>query len=446
MSVTPDKSKIVLAPNGKDGVLYVDVTYTGGMTYEDPVITYTSGQSGWLDCVESELIRSDDVDVVRYKFEGNSFSGSVADRRAVITFEDSTGTADIDAVQLSFFYSIWYDNNNRYDTYKDGNNNITIPAGTPIIIKRISSSGSGEDLIFKGVKVGIITIKDIVKDYINIDSYEYVLSNTFHKIQEQYFFEVDAVIDGVEYEVAIVGFFCDWSQYRSGYESDMVLSDPINHKGCPGMWTPFSFYNHSGNYTQWKIEKVNTSNQVTTYTNNLMYSFVEGSAQGDVDTKTIRFKKGNDVVMEYDMTHCGTGVLYYLNRFGGYDSFLVEGNISKSEEYVKNKYRLNKGFSNTANTGEGIVGVNIRTRYQFNTGWLTDDEAERLVYHMLSSPQVGFVPFETVNYVHFGGFGAKGISVNIVDSTAEYKKFKNGRRMVQYTITLEESQIKSRES
>ena len=81
----------------------------------------------------------------------------------------------------------------------------------------------------------------------------------------------------------------------------------------------------------------------------------------------------------------------------------------------------------------------IKTRYEINTGWLTDEQAERLVFHLMSSTTVALRSFSDRT---MSSFPYNMVSVSIVDSSVEYKKFRNGKKMINYTITLEENNTK----
>ena len=60
-----------------------------------------------------------------------------------------------------------------------------------------------------------------------------------------------------------------------------------------------------------------------------------------------------------------------------------------------------------------------------------------MVYHLISSPKVYFTSFDGESY-ELGTMK----EVNITDSKAEYKKYRNGRHLVQYTITFETADTK----
>lgn len=136
-------------------------------------------------------------------------------------------------------------------------------------------------------------------------------------------------------------------------------------------------------------------------------------------------------VIESGHNYCGDWALYYSNRSGGWDSFLIEGNVKKIDNFEK--YYINRSYNNTTmEWGKKVYHNEITTNYELHTGWLNDRQSEILAFNLLSSNQV---------YLH-DLVNNKIIPVVITDDTAEYKTFKNnGRKMVNYTINVEASQI-----
>lgn len=126
---------------------------------------------------------------------------------------------------------------------------------------------------------------------------------------------------------------------------------------------------------------------------------------------------------------CGEYAIYYLNRYGGWDSFLIEGNVTKTDEYEK--FYTNKSYNNTQLDFEKKVYNNqITTKYELNTGWLTDAESERLAFNLLSS-----------NAAYLHNLVKDEIKPIVISNTeTEYKKFINGKKLNRYIITVENSQ------
>ena len=232
----------------------------------------------------------------------------------------------------------------------------------------------------------------------------------------------------------------DWSGpgYNTGYYYTQVINDPINHKGCNGMVIPFCIYDDDG-ATYSVVETKKDGTQVN-YLLGEADDFFMYAAGEFFDAKSVSFKKGNDTLLTYDMDNCGEGFLIYKNRFGGWDSFLIEGNIYKYDEYTKlsgvyPKYPNDNGYNRERMTDRNTIG----TKYEINTGWLTDEQAERLVFHLMSSTTVALRVFSEKTV---GSFPYNMVSVSITNTSVEYKKFKNGKKLVNYTITLEENDTK----
>lgn len=235
----------------------------------------------------------------------------------------------------------------------------------------------------------------------------------------------------------------DWSGYEEMYDYTVCLNDPINSKGCDNMIIPFCVY-----YDDTAIFRI-----VSTGRNGVVQSSTMPTpANPFVMTygsfnylDTLEFKQDNDVIFSYDMKHCGDGAFIYRNRFGGWDSFLIEGNISKTDEYNKQNYRM-KGEYNSIYSVNSLHhfdekytdSIDINTKFEAYTGWLTDEEAERLAFHLLSSP---IVYFQNFNGDLYDSDPYTMVPVRLTSSSAEYKKFRNGRRLVNYLITFESCNI-----
>jgi hypothetical protein len=237
-------------------------------------------------------------------------------------------------------------------------------------------------------------------------------------------------------------FIRDWSYYVQGYNTTKTLNDPINGHGCANMTIPYVVFTMGD--TSFSLVETSNSGSQSTRTLNTPMLPVYGGLNSFYGDKKVELKGNNNTFVSYDLTYCGSGNLVYRNRFGGYDAFLIEGNIEKKEDYTRDKYNLATVGGYNIDRGLGgdqTLDVHIKTSYTAHTGWLTDDQAERLVFHLLSSPDIYFQSFEGYRY------GERHADFNlsrvvITDSSAVYKKFKNGKRMVSYAITFELSDTK----
>ena len=236
----------------------------------------------------------------------------------------------------------------------------------------------------------------------------------------------------------------DWSRFEKRYDYTRSLNDPINGKGCENMIIPFCvYYDDEATFSIVNTEK---NDNVNTYTLSTPSTPFAMRIDKFYDTKKLEYKQDDEVIFSYDMDHCGPGAFIYRNRFGGWDSFLIEGNIIKTDNYTKLNYRTKGEYNQifSFDTSKYIDekhtdSVNIDTTYEAYTGWLSDEEAERLVFHLLSSPKVFFQDLHKENQVFDTDPLFDLIPIRITASSAEYKKFRNGKKMVNYLITFEKS-------
>lgn len=138
----------------------------------------------------------------------------------------------------------------------------------------------------------------------------------------------------------------------------------------------------------------------------------------------------------YTGGYCGRYALLYQNAFGGYDSYLLEGSVYRESSLVMHNYA--KSYDNTTLERETTNYANeITTTWTCNTGWLTDEQSARLVKHLLSSPDIYLQDIEEDRFV----------PVQIATTSYKHKTYQNeGKRMVNYTIKLKESNIKTRQN
>ena len=159
------------------------------------------------------------------------------------------------------------------------------------------------------------------------------------------------------------------------------------------------------------------------------------------DMYKLRTTLGNSsITNEYDKTGtpaigqtqsgCGDYAIYYINRYGGADSFLVENKVVEKDNYTINTYTtfLDEGVEREDNRYMN----EITHSYEISTGWLTDEQSDRVAKHLFSS-----------NYVYLHNLKTDTIiPVDITDTSVEYKTFKNERKLINYNIKLKDSNKK----
>lgn len=241
----------------------------------------------------------------------------------------------------------------------------------------------------------------------------------------------------------------DWSydrdlDYHLPEDNGYVLSDPINRHFDPRMYLLFT------TYTIGKVDWTYTiahegSTEVFTYrpdTSDFNFTntvILKGAGPG-ADSVVFENKdgfQGNKV--SYDVPKCGTGdsyssryAIYYRNRKGGYDSFLIEGGHTKKDSYNKSNYITTYNNNNPLDFGTRNYHKDITTTLTLYTGWLSDSESEKLSFNLLPSTEI---------YIHDLEEGTIKSAI-ITNSSADYKTFKsNGRKLVNYELTITESQL-----
>ena len=144
---------------------------------------------------------------------------------------------------------------------------------------------------------------------------------------------------------------------------------------------------------------------------------------------TTSWNSSSEEGLGYSISACGDYVLYYLNRNGGWDSFLIEGKVQEKDNYSISSYEGKGNQVNYWSRETNRFRNQINHTWELHTDWLTDEQSTILAYHLLSS---------NVVYLH-DLVNGDIIAVNITDTSTEYKKFTNERKLISYTINLKES-------
>lgn len=226
--------------------------------------------------------------------------------------------------------------------------------------------------------------------------------------------------------------------------SEVDFRNVVNGYVHPNAYVEFNLLNASNgvlletygfvydwSYEEWNGYGRNVSNEINGH--RVLGQYIFNTNLDDSPSGQFGFELNTQVLRQYSPTqYCGEIALYYKNRKGGWDSFLIEGTWTKKDEYTK--YTYNRSFNNnTLEFENGTYHSQIITSYQLNTGWLSDQESENLAFNLLSSNEV---------YLH-NICTNKVYPVVITDNTATYKTYRNNsRRLVNYQINVEESQRK----
>lgn len=219
--------------------------------------------------------------------------------------------------------------------------------------------------------------------------------------------------------------YYDWS-YRSDIPYDTgghhrVISQPINGHGTCGMYY-FTTYIMEDVTSTWDAFRV--INNACRVCGEYLVDYVNGPY-------TVLYP---EIYPPYTGPwfdgYCGHYALYYLNRYGGYDSFLCEGNCKRKDGYKRSVVRTPHDNNNVLDWGKKVYQNEITPAWELNSGFLGDAESERLAFNLLSSNEI---------YVH--DLDRDEIYPAIItDTQTDYKHHYRGQGMTNYTINLEASQ------
>lgn len=436
MAVTANRERITM--NHLGGEDYIVVTYEGGGTYKEPRIVYTQGGSGWITVTMQGEARQD---VVYYKItlpayiSGYQF-GYV--RKGYIVFYDEDGDILIPVNQSNGYWGIGTDIWYRYGAELD--------QSYEYVIKRHID----DTVIYKGVSVPVrsgsypdaVNVSRILEDYVTTYMFEdedsgwtYLGGNEFDFYQ---------IVRGEEIYRRTFYFFNDWTQYfgENLHFNSHSLNRPIQGYFTDYMNIPLCVYNNGDGTTYYVRYTFKDGTETVADLGAPTYPYGVQSIYVEDDIEDIKIYNSKDYPLFHYKWRCGDGAFYYLNENGAWDTFLIEGNIYKYDNYERDEYTLNKTTNYSDSWQKKVNRVNTTTTYECSTGWMNYESANKLTEHLLSSP---VVYFEYIPESHYKSMYNRGtVAVIITNTQAEHKCFRNGKKLVRYNITFEESNTKTR--
>ena len=282
-----------------------------------------------------------------------------------------------------------------------------------------------------------IRINDICADYL-VNVFPKLVGTTF-TVGEYVTFVIQTLSGSSWSTKASVQFDNNWSYEHDYNPARQGMSVPVNGHIDIRQWVVFTAYNASTITATIKLSDgssfdvlipVAISNDFNADYNNDFSKSVRSSQTGtavfdlsqwgDVRSLTIE-KKVFKVV-----NGCNRYVLYYVNAYGGWDSLLIEGNHSFSDNLTRHTRETEYDNRNIQNRGVHNYVNEISKTMTLHTSWLSDDESSRM-HHLLNSTNVYLGDLVT----------GQMIPVILTDTRTDYKTYKsNGGRLVNYTINV----------
>lgn len=319
----------------------------------------------------------------------------------------------------------------------------------------------GGDVIYHGISYrrpngqNRVRVNDVCADYM-VQTVPNISQAAFTKLSFPLLFTIEMYEDGEWVAVENYKFTYDWS-YDNLYNFESRFpSSPINGRVLNSQFLMVTSNERATDVTfTLTFKDGQTQHIVIDLTRSVDYN---ESYNDDFSKYAIMMGAGTAILylgnwsnlasvdvngIHYDVVSCGSRVLYYINAYGGWDSFLIEGNVVERDQV--NRMTRNVSGDNQDNTIAGEDDTYYTQRgeydnyangivkeYTMHTGWLSDEQSAKM-HHLLNSTKVYMLDDDTLK------------PVLIKNSTTEYKTYKNnGGKLVNYTIDVELNQKRMR--
>ena len=252
----------------------------------------------------------------------------------------------------------------------------------------------------------IVNFNRLVESF--LEPREFPIGNTSRPL-----FSFTASFGNQDYEYSVVD---DWSYNDEDFQ--VSLSRPYQKELALGQYLVYSLLNAS---------------TITVYANGYKVFTTTPSANEYYDISrrvnecgTWQIKQGSTLLYSWN-TVDAKYVIYYYNKYAGWDSFVVKGPVVPSVTVARDTYTNPRRRSR-------VYQSNVVTNYKINTGILTDTESP-VVSEIVASPEVVLHDLENKNL----------ISVKVITDSVERKTFRNqGRQFATYQFDLESEITKVR--
>lgn len=234
--------------------------------------------------------------------------------------------------------------------------------------------------------------------------------------------------------------------YKDDEKTGMVnLNDPINSHANSTQPFVFAFWNETsfpGNpniedkfICEESADGVTYTEKYSTYADVDRGRLIQYTISSEATKRYVAVRKSNSQKrIIYDRSYCGQYVLFYRNRFGGYDSFLIESNLIEKRTPNKTSWGYSVPY---AYGNEDILSGNVnsykeridseKTTYSFNSGYLSDEQSDRFYNHLILTEEAYLYDCVARTY----------IPVKITNGEVEKEVFRNGRKLNSYRVDME---------
>ena len=234
--------------------------------------------------------------------------------------------------------------------------------------------------------------------------------------------------------------------YRNDEKTGMVnLNAPVNGHANSTQPFVFAFWNETsfpGNpntedkfICEESTDGVTYTEKYSTYADVDRGRLIQYTIGSEATKRYVAVRKSNSTKrIIYDRSYCGQYVLFYKNRFGGYDSFLIESNLIEKRTPNKTSWGDSIPY---AQGNEDVLSGNAnsykeridseKTTYSFNSGYLSDEQSDRFYNHLILTEEAYLYDCVAGTY----------IPVKITNGEVEKEVFRNGRKLNSYRVDME---------
>ena len=234
--------------------------------------------------------------------------------------------------------------------------------------------------------------------------------------------------------------------YNADEKTGMVnLNAPVNGHANSTQPFVFAFWNETsfpGNpntedkfICEESADGVTYTEKYSTYADVDRGRLIQYTISSEATKRYVAVRKSNSATrVVYDRSYCGQYVLFYRNRFGGYDSFLIESNLIEKRTPNKTSWGDSIPY---AQGNEDVLSGNAnsykeridseKTTYSFNSGYLSDEQSDRFYNHLILTEEAYLYDCIEGTY----------IPVKITKGEVEKEVFRNGRKLNSYRVDME---------
>ena len=379
-------------------VYYVTADYYGISSIAN-IPSLRSEEGTWTATMNNVTEEPNHVKVI-WKLQGSVNETNQVVKATFIFRATGIETSNVFRLEQGAYQSGTVVDSGLIPAWKDTNTVI----GTNDIYNMVLKSGNQvlfREKMFKAPNESnlIVNFNRLVESF--LEPREFPIGNTSRPL-----FSFTASFGNQDYEYSVVD---DWSYSDEDFR--VSLSRPYQSELALGQYLVYSLLNAS---------------TITVYANGYKVFSTTPSANEYYDISrrvtecgTWQVKQGSTLLQSWNVVDAKY-VIYYYNKYAGWDSFVVKGPVVPSVTVARDTYSNPRRRSR-------VYQSNVVDNYKINTGILTDKESP-VVSEIVASPEVVLHDLENNNL----------ISVKVITDSVERKTFRNqGRQFATYQFDLE---------